>query len=71
MKYSFCYSVKKIVAENEVDSETEVHPLGSEDVVFRFGPWRDTRDEAKADEKLYYDDREAFLIMIDKEGCKE
>lgn len=59
MKYAFCYTLEKMVSQDEKDPEA----IDAEG--FHCGPWRDTEDEARKDEDLFRNDREAFFRLME------
>lgn len=69
MKYCFCYTINKLV-KRDSDSKRPQENLiiidndNDTEIVIKCGPWRDTLDEAQKDEKLFFQDKQAFLNMI-------
>lgn len=71
MKYSFCFVIKKIIQkQGSLRDKSErifiTEGKKKEKVELICGPWRDTEEEAKADEELFRKDRKAFFRMMGK-----
>ncbi len=70
MKYSFCYTLRKVVKKDESAPADENKFLfqvkGGEFMLMQCGPWRNTKAEVKTDEELYNNDPDAFLEMVKK-----
>jgi len=69
MKYSFCYSMKKIITkdgeklilnENDIQIENDAES----EIIIKCGPWRDTLEEAKKDEDLFKKNPEEFFKTL-------
>ncbi len=71
MKYSFCYTMDKIINKdsNPGQNEKTVHFKNDKEteIEIKCGPWYDTLEEAKKDEELFKKDKQAFFKSIDKE----
>ncbi|MBU1077392.1 MAG: hypothetical protein KKH98_08880 [Spirochaetes bacterium] len=68
MKYSFCFTIKKVIKEDSVKEHSDNHMYiknkDNNEVEILCGPWRDTETEAKKDEELYKKDKKAFKKLI-------
>ena len=67
MKYSFCYTIKKIIKKDKNKESIDYHlyilQKDKNEVEIICGPWRDTEEEAKKDEKMFNKDKKAFFKM--------
>lgn len=67
MKYSFCYTIKKIIKKDDFTSSSDTHLYihnKNDEIEIICGPWRNTKEEAMKDEELYNKDKDAFFKMI-------
>ena len=68
MKFSFCYTIKKIIKKNKNKDSTDYHlyipQKDDNEVEIICGPWRDTEEEAKKDKKMFNKDKKAFFKML-------
>ncbi len=68
MKYSFCYTITKIIVQDKSKTEKNKHLFiknddGSE-IELICGPWRETEEEAIKDGKLYKKNPDTFFKML-------
>ncbi|MBN1899503.1 MAG: hypothetical protein JW827_12065 [Spirochaetes bacterium] len=68
MKYSFCYTIKKIIGDEDIkdlgQDDVRIRNDHDTELIVKCGPWRNSLAEAKKDEKLYTKDKKAFFKMI-------
>ncbi|GEM_PF-2800817 len=68
MKYSFCYTLKKMVKKDEEKKpDSNQFFFEVKDGTFlllQCGPWRSSKEEVQRDEDLYNNDPDAFFEMV-------
>ena len=72
MKYSFCYTLKKMVTkEGDKPADTQHFFFEVKDgdfLLLQCGPWRASKEEVRQDEELYKKNPDAFFEMVRKQN---